>query len=244
MKDQIGPFNGFSDDVFNFLTDLSHNNSVEWFSSNRARYQNSLVQPARSFVVEMADFFNRLYPAIRTEPKFNETLMRLNKDMRFSKGEPYRTYFLVHFGKFKLDSEFYVSFEPESFDYGLFINNSGENKNFYFRRNIERYKNHFLNILDKYEINHNYELYELKKGPIILDKDFEGERHFDIIKELPMMLIQKSLRPKESEIIFSADFILEAIRVFSNLFPLYCFAAFAEPLKMIDTFEEEFGHLA
>lgn len=242
MKEQIAPFKGFSRDAFKFLTDLSKNNNVEWFNSNRTRYQNSIVQPARSFVVEMADFFNRLNPSIRTEPKFNETLMRINKDMRFSKGEPYRNYFLIHFGKFKLDSEFYVSFEPESFDFGLFINNSSESKDFYFSRNIVKYKKQFLSILDKYCINDNFEIHELKKGPEIIDKSFNSSKHFQLISELQMLLLQKSLKTTE-EIIFSEDFLFEAMKTFTTLYPVYCFSVSPEPMKMIESFEENFGDM-
>lgn len=240
MKSSIPPFKGFSNDAFEFLSELKDNNNLQWFNSNRGRYQNCLVEPARSFIVEMAQFFNRLYPAIRTEPKFNETIMRINKDLRFSKGEPYRTYFLIHFGRFKLDSEFYVSFEADSFDMGLFINNSGKDPNFHFRENLTRHPKEFLRLLDKYEINYNFELYELEKGPVLIDKHLNGPEHMEALKNLKMLLIQKSVSPKE-KIIYSPDFILEAIRVFSILFPVYCFGAFPEPLRTIEEFEEQFG---
>lgn len=236
----MAPFKGFSKDAFEFLSELRDNNNLTWFDSNRGRYQNSLVGPARSFITEMAQFFNRLYPAIRTEPKFNETIMRINKDLRFSKGEPYRTYFLIHFGRFKMDSEFYVSFEPDSFDVGLFINNSGKDPNFHFRENLLKHPGEFLSLLDKYEINYNFELHELGKGPEIIDKHLDGQKHLETMKSLKMMLFQKSFSPKE-KIIYSPDFILEAIKTFSLLFPVYCFGAFPGPLKMVDEFEEQFG---
>ena len=242
MKSSVPPFQGFSKDAFGFLSELKDNNSLPWFNLNRGRYQNSLVQPARAFITEMGQFFNRLYPAIRTEPKFNETIMRINKDLRFSKGEPYRTYFLIHFGRFKLDSEFYVSFEPESFDVGLFINNSGKDPNFHFRENLQKHPKEFLSILDKYQINYNFELHELGKGPVIVDRHLNGSEHLETLKKLKMMLIQKSFSPKE-KIIFSPDFILEAMKAFSLLFPVYCFGAFPQPLKMVEEFEEQFGSM-
>lgn len=242
MKDSIPPFQGFKKEAFEFLSELSSNNTTEWFNKNRSRYTDFLVQPARSFVVEMGQFFNRLNPAIRTEPKFNETLMRINKDMRFSKGEPYRTYFLIHFGRFKMDSEFYVSFEAGSLDYGLFINNSGENSNFYFKDNLTRYGKEFINVMKNYSIDSNYELYELKKGPVLIDGSIQGRDHLEIMKGLKMILIQKSIQPCDEKI-YASDFILEAIRNFSQLYPVYSFAAFPQPLKMIEEFEEHFGSL-
>ncbi|MGE5350898.1 MAG: DUF2461 family protein [Acidobacteriota bacterium] len=240
MKNSIPPFKGFSKDAFDFLSELRDNNNLSWFNLNRARYQNALVGPARSFITEMAQFFNRLYPAIRTEPKFNETIMRINKDLRFSKGEPYRDYFLIHFGRFKMDSEFYVSFEADSFDLGLFINNSPKDSNFYFRQNLERYEKEFLKLLDKYEINFNFELFNLVKGPEIIDKHLNGQKHLELLKDLKMFLIQKSFSPK-SKIIYSPDFVLEAMKAYSVLFPVYCFSTFPDPLKVIEEFEEQFG---
>jgi uncharacterized protein (TIGR02453 family) len=240
LKDPTPAFKGFSKDAFSFLCELRDNNNLQWFNANRQRYQDSLVRPARAFITEMGQFFNRLYPAIRTEPKFNETIMRINKDLRFSKGEPYRTYFLIHFGRFKLDCEFYVSFEAESFDAGLFINNSAKDPNFHFKDNLVKYPREFLRVLEQYKINHNFELYDLVKSPALLEKHLNGEDHLELLKGLKMMLIQKSFSPEE-ELLYSPDFILEAVKIFSVLFPVYCFGAFPEPLRMIEEFEEQFG---
>ncbi|MCX6151618.1 MAG: DUF2461 family protein [Ignavibacteriales bacterium] len=242
MKDEYPAFGGFNKNVFKFLNDLTKNNNVEWFTKNRDRYQSELVQPARSFVIEMQDFFNRLNPAIRTEPKFNETLMRINKDMRFSKGEPYRNYFLIHFGKFKMDSEFYVYFDPDGFSYGLFINNGKDDKNFYFKRNLVKYSEEFLTLLVKYNLNNKFELHELNKESKLLEKKFDGDKHLEICKDLKMILIQKSLKITDKKI-FSPGFIIEAIKTFSMLYPIYCFSISPQPLKLIEEFEEQFGNV-
>jgi uncharacterized protein (TIGR02453 family) len=240
LKNNIPVFSGFSKDVFKFLGNLSKNNNTDWFNKNRDRYQEDLVKPARSFVIEISEFFNRLNPSIRTEPKFNETLMRINKDMRFSKGEPYRNYFLIHFGRFKMDTEFYVYFDPDSFDYGLFINNSDDQKNFFFNKNINKYKKEFLKLLDDFSINNNYQLYELSKESQLIEKKFSGNKHLDKLIELKMVLFQKSLNPDNKKI-YSPNFILEAIKTFSQLYPLYCFSVSPQPLKLIEDFEDHFG---
>ena len=240
MKDSILPFTGFSKDIFKFLHDLKKNNTLEWFNTNRPRYQASLVQPAKSFIVEISDFFNRLNPAIRTTPKFNETIMRINKDMRFAKGEPYRNYFLIHFGKFKLDSEFYVYFEEKSFQYGLFINNSAENENFYFSKNLKKYKKQFIDISEKFGINNCFELYEMKNDFSLISNSFFGKDHVDILPGYKMLLLQKSL-PKNDPLIFKPEIVIEMIKTFSILYPVYCFAVSPQPLKLINEFEENFG---
>jgi len=108
LKNEIEHFKGFFKESFLFLNDLAKNNNTDWFAQNKHRYDDFIVKPAKSFVNDIAPYFNNLSTSIRTEPKFNKTLMRINKDMRFAKGSPYKTYFLIHFGRFKMDSEFYV----------------------------------------------------------------------------------------------------------------------------------------
>jgi uncharacterized protein (TIGR02453 family) len=240
LKNDIPVFSGFSKNSFKFLSDLVKNNNTVWFNKNRDRYRDDLVQPARAFVIEMHDFFNRLNPSIRTEPKFNETLMRINKDMRFSKGEPYRNYFLIHFGRFKMDTEFYVYLDPDSFDYGLFLNNTDDGKNFYFNENITRYKKEFLAVLENYHINNKYQLYELAKESQLIEKNFSANKHLEKLSKLKMALFQKSL-PLNNKKIFSPDFVFEAVKTFSQLYPIFCFSVSPRPLKMIEDFEEHFG---
>jgi len=241
LKEKIPAFTGFRKGAFEFLGDLSKNNSLEWFKKNRSRYDDELILPARSFIVEMSQFFNRLNPSIRTEPKFNETLMRLNKDMRFTKGEPYRNYLLIHFGKFKMDSEFYVYLDPESFDYGLFINNS-EGEEFFFKTNIKRYRKEFVFYLDKYGITNNYGFYELGRESRLIAKKLNPVKHLEILENQKLSLLQKSMQLTNRKI-YSQNFIIEAIKSFTNLYPVYCFSISNQPIKLIEEFEDHFGSI-
>jgi uncharacterized protein (DUF2461 family) len=222
------------------MADLSKNNNFEWFNANRQRYTASLVQPAKSFIIEMGDFFNRLNPSIRTAPKFNETIMRINKDMRFTKGDPYRDYFLIHFGKFKLDSEFYAYFDASSFAFGLFINNTPENENFYFTRNLNKYRKQFISITENYGIDNCFGLYDLSKNSKLITDSFSAKDHFDILPNYKMLLLQKSLSINDP-IIFKPEITIELIKIYSVLYPVYCFAVSPQPLKLINEFEENFG---
>lgn len=240
MKKSLDAFEGFPKQAFDFMQELSSNNNVDWFGKNRTRYDEYIVRPARAFVVEIGEFFNRLNPAIRTEPKFNHTLMRINKDMRFSKGEPYRTYFLIHFGRFKLDSEFYVSLEPQGCSYGLFINNSEENPAFYFKENMSKYESEFQQIAAHYGINGRFSLVELKKGPVELLKNFDATRDFQNLVNTKLILLDRLITPEAANI-SASDFLLEAIRTYSVLYPFYCFAISPDPLKMIEEFEDQMG---
>jgi hypothetical protein len=239
LKEPDITFDGFPTGIFDFFAALEKNNNKKFFDSVREKYENNVVLPSKSFVVNIAPFFEQLNPAIRTEPKFNKTLMRINKDMRFAKGEPYRTFFLIHFGKFKMDSEFYVYITKDQIEYGLFLNNS-PGEGLFFKQNLARYQNEIIAVFDKYGLNNKFSLIEMKTDLNEVFPRFNAGKNFDSLKKIKYILIEKGIK-KDHKLAASPKFIIEAIKVFSRLYPLYCFAISPEPLKLIERFDEEMG---
>ncbi len=239
MKKESAVFPGFSSEAFKFFKDLEKNNSVEWFAKNRNMYESHIVAPAKLFVETIGQFFNQLNPAIRTAPKFNETLMRMNKDMRFNKGEPYRTFFLIHFGRFKMDSEFYVYLDKNGISYGIFFNNS-VGDNLYFKKNSEKYGNEIISLFSKYKIEGKYNLFSFEKEPRLLFPKFKADKHFEEMKKLKFILLEKAIE-LEDKLIHSPNLITKSIKAFSALYPVYCFAISPNPLKLLYEFEENLG---
>ncbi len=235
----IPPFKGFSKDIFKFLEELEKNNNTKWFDKNRHRYQDNIVLPAKSFVASIGQFFTQLNPAIRTEPKFNKTLMRINKDMRFSKDAPYKNYFLIHFGRFKMDSEFYLYFDKQGADYGIFLNGE-QGDELYFYLNLERYSKEIIRTFDHYGLNERFDLHEFKKTPQLVQKNFDAGKHFDLLKKNKYILFEKEI-PKKSKSLYSANILTDLVKSYVTLYPLYCFAISPRPLKLIDKFEETMG---
>lgn len=241
MITSIPVFSGFRQDSFKFLGQLEKekNNNVAWFSKNRTRHQENIVDPAKSFVATISQFFSHLNPAIRTEPKFNKTLMRINKDMRFSKGTPYKTFFLIHFGRFKMDSEFYVYLFKGGIQYGLFLNNSAGDE-LYLNKNLIKYRKEIISICKKFKINNKFTFYELHKIPELVTPAFNAAKNFDALLSMKYILLEKEISLNK-KLVCSPDFLTEAIKTFSNLYPLYCFTISSNPLKLIDEFEERMG---
>ncbi|MDR3625653.1 MAG: DUF2461 family protein [Ignavibacteriaceae bacterium] len=237
----IPSFSGFSLDSFKFLGELERdkNNNTVWFSKNRKRYEENLVLPAKSFIVTIGQFFSHLNPAIRTEPKFNKTIMRINKDMRFAKGGPYRNYFLVHFGRFKMDSEFFVYFDKNGIEYGLFLNNT-KGDGLYFNQNISSRGKDFIDCCERFKINNKFFMYELNKESGTVYPKFKAPKHFETISNMKYIILKKDITPG-NKLYTSPDFLTEAIKTFSNLYPLYCFAISPNPMKLIDEFDERMG---
>lgn len=227
--------------MFKFFRDLEKNNNTAWFAKNKERYQKDVVYPAKAFVTEIAPFFNRLNPSIRTEPKFNETLMRINKDMRFAKGEPYRPFLLIHFGRFKMDSEFYVFISQETVEVGLFINGS-KGENLFFGGNKEKFRQRIIKVCGDFSIDGKYDLYGYKKDSYKIKSKFCAGKHFEELAKAEMFMLQK-IYPYASKKARSGDILMEAVKVFSNLYPFYCFAVSPDPAALIDDFENNFGIL-
>ena len=239
MSLAIPPFQGFRRDIFDFLGQLEKHNNTKWFAKNRERYQENIVLPAKSFVTAIGQFFTQLNPAIRTEPKFNKTLMRINKDMRFAKDAPYKTYFLIHFGRFKMDSEFYLYFDKSGADYGIFLNGE-DGDSLYFSRNLKRYPKEILKAFNNYNLNSHFDFHEFKKTPQLVQKNFDANKHFDLLKKNKYILFEKEI-PRKNKILYSVNILTELVKKYASLYPLYCFAISPQPLKLIDKFEETMG---
>lgn len=236
------PFSGFNKEIFTFLNDLQKNNTVDWFRNNKERYQKYLVGPAKSFINELAPFLSRLNPSIRTEPKFNETIMRLNKDMRFAKGEPYRTFLLIHFGRFKLDSEFYLYFSPDGAEIGMFINNT-TGDSLFFKQNLNKFEREIKSVCTKYNINGNFKLSDLNDDMNIVSKSFNAEKDFTIMSEIDYILLERK-KVLSTKVLFTNKIIEEMIAIIMQLYPLYCFAISPQPIKLLQKFEDDFGEVA
>ncbi len=233
-------FNGFKNDIFTFFKELEKNNNIEWFNKNRERYKLNIVQPTKDFITLLSPFINRLNTSIRTEPKFNETIMRINKDLRFTKGTPYRNYWLIHFGRFKMDSEFFLYFDSANSYAGLFVNNS-KGENLFFNKNISKYKNEIKSTFKTKLLNDKYSLHTLdEKEPKEIKKKFNADKDFHFIENLKMLLFQKSISKK---IVCTDKIIFEMIKIISELYPLYCFCISPNPLKEIEKYENEFGEI-
>ncbi len=239
MISDSSSFTGFSKESFQFFGELSENNSLQWFAQNRERYANYIILPAKTLINSLAPFFKQLEPKINTEPKFDKTMLRINKDARFSDKVPYRTYFLIHFRRLKKDSEFYIYIDQKGIEYGLFINNTIGNE-LYFKKNLPGNKDELVETFRRFELNGKFDFYEMNKEPELISKGFDIERDFNTMARTKFFLLQKELS-KDSEIIYSSDILLEILKTFSQLYPVYCFSISHNPLFIINKFEEEIG---
>ena len=89
----VTAFDGFPKTATTFLKGLAKNNSKAWFDANRADYESGLLEPCKDFVVAIGPKLAKIAPDIHAEPKVSGSIMRINRDTRFSKDKtPYKTY--------------------------------------------------------------------------------------------------------------------------------------------------------
>ncbi|MES0882456.1 DUF2461 domain-containing protein [Roseibium sp. SCP14] len=108
---------GFPPETFEFLKNLSNNNTREWFEANKSDYQRAVKKPADRFRAELERALSTL-----TDHEIASKQFRINRDLRFSKDKtPYNTHIRMAFwpkgtafeGRDAQPPSFFLSVEPD-----------------------------------------------------------------------------------------------------------------------------------
>lgn len=116
----MNTFQGFPDDLICFLKDLSNNNNRNWFTENKSRYQSSVVEPVKSFIIAMGERLPEISMNFMADPRSNGgSMFRIYRDVRFSKDKrPYKENVGCQFrhiaGKTAHAPGYYVHIEPNA----------------------------------------------------------------------------------------------------------------------------------
>ena len=89
----------FSQQSFYFLQNLTNNNNRTWFNEHKAQYEDAIRSPALLLIETMQPHIKALSPHFTAvAKKAGGSLMRVHKDMRFSKDKtPYKTNIGIQF---------------------------------------------------------------------------------------------------------------------------------------------------
>jgi uncharacterized protein (TIGR02453 family) len=84
-------FAGFPKDTVKFLEGLARHNEKAWFEAHRADYEAAYLAPAQAFVEAIGPRLRKIDPRVQAVAKVNGSIMRINRDVRFSKDKrPYK----------------------------------------------------------------------------------------------------------------------------------------------------------
>lgn len=242
LSQATGPdFNGFSRETFTFFSGLYKHNSVTWFRKHREEYEEYLMNPARAFVNSIGPFIKFINPTFDTEPKFNRTLVRLNRDMRFAK-KPYKDFFLIRFGKTKWGSELFLYLDRNGIEIGSFVNNEKNDGHRRFEENLANHGQAFLDACRKYKINGEFSAYELHSGREPITDKFNPRRDAAKFNGVDYLIFGKELA-KSDPVISSKKLLALAMKTFNRLYPLYIFSTSRNPVVDLESYNDRIGLL-
>jgi uncharacterized protein (TIGR02453 family) len=91
-------FRAFPAATRKFLEGIAEHNEKPWFDANRALYDEGYVAAGREFVAALGPELQKISPAVQFEPRIGASLMRVNRDTRFSKDKrPYKDHLDLFF---------------------------------------------------------------------------------------------------------------------------------------------------
>lgn len=91
-------FDGFPKETIEYLATLEKNNDKAWFDAHRAEYETCFLQPSVAFVSAIGPRLAKLDPQIHAEPRVNGSILRIHRDVRFSKDKsPYKNHIDLFF---------------------------------------------------------------------------------------------------------------------------------------------------
>ena len=117
-------FAGFPGEGLGLLAGLAENNTREYFDAHRDVYESALLTPAKAFVVALGEELHaRVSPALRAEPRVNGSILRINRDTRFTTDKrPYKEHLDLWFwegdGPSREHPGFFVRLRPDTIALG------------------------------------------------------------------------------------------------------------------------------
>jgi uncharacterized protein (TIGR02453 family) len=89
---------GFPRETRAFLEGIAAHNEKAWFDGHRDLYEAGYVAPARAFVEEVGPLVRAISPEVQFEPKIGASIIRVNRDIRFSRDKrPYKDHLDILF---------------------------------------------------------------------------------------------------------------------------------------------------
>jgi len=168
-----------------FITDVTLNNNREWFADNKTRYETA-KSDVLAFIDQLIPHLAAADPEFSAETSAKKCLMRIYRDVRFSKNkDPYKNNYGISFavkGKGVNEPGYYLHIQPGNcfFAAGYWMPEATDLKK--IREEIDYNTSEFLDIINSKSFKNLFSLSKedtLKNAP----KGYEiTHPHIDILK--------------------------------------------------------------
>jgi len=222
----------FNRKTVKFLKDLQQNNNREWFGENKQRYEDEVRTPALDYIESMSEHMAKISPFfVVSAKKVGGSLMRVHKDIRFSKDKtPYKTNIGVHFkharGKDVHAPGFYMHIEPGQvfLGAGIWRPESSTLKN--VRTLIDEYPNEWKKLVNRVTSKEGFQLEgtALKRPPVGFAKDHPL---IDDLKRKDFIAVHNL----KVSTVYDKDFAKTTAKLFKRAAPLVNFVCDADDLS-------------
>lgn len=222
----------FTRKTIKFLKELDQNNTREWFATNKQRYEDEVRTPAFDYIESMRGPMEKISPYfVVSTKKVGGSLMRVHKDVRFSKDKtPYKTNVGIHFkharGKDVHAPGFYLHIEPGNVFVGIgtWRPESTTLKN--VRMLIDEYPDEWTKLVRKVTRGSSFAFggTSLKRPPVGFSKE---HALLDDLKRKDFILI-KNLNVSD---VYKKDFHTATAKLFKSAAPLVNFLCDADDLS-------------
>jgi uncharacterized protein (TIGR02453 family) len=203
-------------ETLGFLTEIVENNNREWFALNKDRYETAKADVIL-FIEELIPVLAASDPEFPLEPQGKKCLMRIYRDIRFSKNKnPYKNNYGISFNaKGNKGPEYYLHLQPGNsfFAVGYWMPEAADLKN--IREEIDYNTSEFLDIINAESFKSMFSISledSLKKAPKGYDP---GHPQIGLLKLKSYLAI---LPIKDAEL-FKPTIVNHLKKAFESIYP-------------------------
>jgi uncharacterized protein (TIGR02453 family) len=204
--------------IYDFLTELSQNNSFDWMKNNKKAYE----QAKNEFELLLAEIINGIYSFDKTikntPPK--DLMFKLNRDTRYSHDKsPYNPSFRAHIaknGKMPIPVGYFVSIRPKKIFLGggLFASMFNEATKS-IRDYLVKNTNDFIKVLETETFKNNFVI----DGEKLKNVPKEYDNNHTLAEYLKNKSWYIEYKVKDAIFLKSEEFIKTSVEMFKNMKP-------------------------
>ena len=182
----------FNDKSFQFLQNITINNTKKWFVENNNIYQNNIILPIKEVIEKISPAIALINNQLETKAVINKAISRIYRDTRFSQNKlPFKNNIGFNFrkinSKWKLYPAFIFRINPDGYIFGLCVMRNTPEFFAKLRNDIDLENNKFIDIItnlhqddDFLILGENYKKYTYQKNSNIILKQYYAKKNIFI----------------------------------------------------------------